>query len=167
MSHGLSDADYQELLAFRDGLRRFLRWSEQHAVQAGITPGQHQLLLAIRGHPGGRPTIGDVADHLLLRNNSVVGLVDRAVLAGLVERQFDSEDHRVVRLRLTKSGARRLAALVAARPALGLPRTDRLDRRPPHRRRRRLRRQGAGARRCRRGVPPRRQRVLARIGPRR
>ena len=114
MSRGLSDADYQDLLAFRDGLRRFLRWSEQHAVQAGITPGQHQLLLAIRGHPGGRPTIGDVADHLLLRNNSVVGLVDRAVLAGLVERQFDSEDHRVVRLRLTKSGARRLAALVTA-----------------------------------------------------
>src|SRR5437763_17117781 len=112
MAQRLSNSDYQRLLAYRTSLRRFLHWSEQQALAAGITPGQHQLLLAIRGHPGGRPTIGDVADHLLLRNNSVVGLVDRAVLAGLVERQFDSEDHRVVRLRLTKSGARRLAALV-------------------------------------------------------
>jgi DNA-binding MarR family transcriptional regulator len=124
MSRGLSDADYQELLAFRDGLRRFLRWSEQHALQAGITPAQHQLLLAIRGHPGRAPTIGDVADHLLLRHHSVVGLADRAVVAGLVERQIDSEDHRVVRLHLTASGTRRLEALVTAH-------VDELDRLGP------------------------------------
>jgi DNA-binding MarR family transcriptional regulator len=110
----LSDADYQQLLAFRDGLRRFLRWSEQHALDAGMTPAQHQLLLAIRGHPGDAPTIGEVADHLLLRHHSVVGLVDRAVLAGLVERQLDAADHRLVRLRLTTPGSRRLAALAAA-----------------------------------------------------
>jgi DNA-binding MarR family transcriptional regulator len=114
MSRVLSDADYQQLLEFRDGLRRFVRWSEQHAVDAGITPAQHQLLLAIRGHPGGAPTIGDVADHLLLRHHSVVGLVDRAEQAKLVQRQMDPKDHRVVRLRLTTSGTRRLAALVAA-----------------------------------------------------
>jgi DNA-binding MarR family transcriptional regulator len=114
MSQRLSDADYQQLLAFRDALRRFLRWSEQHALNAGITPAQHQLLLAIRGHAGAAPTIGDVADHLLLRHHSVVGLVDRAVLAGLVERQLDPGDHRLVRLRLTPSGTRRLAALAAA-----------------------------------------------------
>jgi DNA-binding MarR family transcriptional regulator len=124
MSRGLSDADYQQLLAFRDGLRRFLRWSEQHALQAGITPAQHQLLLAIRGHAGGAPTIGDVADHLLLRHHSVVGLVDRAVWAGLVERQIDTEDPRSVRLRLTTSGSRRLAELVAAH-------VDELDRLGP------------------------------------
>jgi DNA-binding MarR family transcriptional regulator len=114
MTRDLSDADYQQLLAFRDGLRQFIRWSEQHAVEAGITPAQHQLLLAIRGHPGGPPTISDVADHLLLRHHSVVGLVDRAVLAGLVARQEDPADHRVVRLRLTTSGTRRLTALVTA-----------------------------------------------------
>jgi DNA-binding MarR family transcriptional regulator len=114
MSRDLSDPDYHQLLAFRDGLRQFLHWSEQHALAAGITPAQHQLLLAIRGHPGATPTITDVADHLLLRHHSVVGLVDRAVVAGLVERHEDSEDHRVVRLRLTTIGTRRLAALVAA-----------------------------------------------------
>ena len=65
MFRELSDGDYQQLLAFRDGVRRFLRWSEQHAYESGITPGQHQLLLAIRGHPNGDPSINDLADHLL------------------------------------------------------------------------------------------------------
>jgi DNA-binding MarR family transcriptional regulator len=110
----LTDADYEDLLALRTGLRRFLRWSEQQAEEAGLTPAQHQLLLAIRGHsdPGG-PTIGEVADYLLLRHHSAVGLIDRADAAGLVERVRDPEDHRLVRLQLTATGTKRLEALSA------------------------------------------------------
>ncbi len=108
----LSDSDYARLLALRTGLRRFQRWSEQQAQATGLTPAQHQLLLAIRGHhdPLG-PTIGEVADYLLLRHHSIVGLVDRADAAGLVRRARDTQDHRVVRLQLTDSGAERLEAL--------------------------------------------------------
>src|SRR5579864_6078122 len=108
----LTDADYEDLLTLRTGLRRFLRWSEQQAEEAGITPAQHQLLLAVRGHrdPAG-PTIGEVADYLLLRHHSAVGLVDRAEAAGLVRRQRSGDDHRLVRLHLTRDGARRLEAL--------------------------------------------------------
>ena len=113
MSHDLSDDDYERLLAFRDRLRQFLHWSEQQALDAGITPAQYQLLLAIRGHDGD-PTVGDVADHLLLRHHSVVELIDRAELAGLVSRQPDRRDHRIVRVRLTRIGAARLAAIAAA-----------------------------------------------------
>ena len=55
----LTDADYQRLLELRSGLRLFLHWSEQQAASADLTPAQHQLLLAIRGHPDPRgPTIG-------------------------------------------------------------------------------------------------------------
>jgi len=119
----LATADYRRLLAFRDGLRHFLRWSEHRAADAGLTAAQHQLLLAIRGHPGpDAPTIGDVAGHLLLRHHSAVGLVDRTVGAGLVERVPDGHDHRVVRLRLTPVGTRRLASLAA----LHLEEIDRL-----------------------------------------
>jgi len=113
MSRSLSDDDYEGLLAFRDQLRRFLHWSEQQALAHGVTPAHYQLLLAVRGHPAGAPTIGDVAEHLLLRHNSVVGLVDRAVEAGLVERYPDADSQRVVRLRLTQLGARRLRVLAA------------------------------------------------------
>ncbi len=105
---------YARLLALRTGLRHFERWSEQQARAAGLTPAHHQLLLAIRGHEDPRgPTIGEVADYLLLRHHSAVGLVDRADSAGLVTRARSEEDHRVVRLQLTEDGARRLEALSA------------------------------------------------------
>ena len=109
----LEDAQYAELLHFRNGLRRFLRWSELQAREAGLTPAQHQLMLAVRGHVGA-PTISDLASHLLLRHHSTVELVDRAEEAGLVRRKQDPDDHRVVHVRLTPSGLRRLAALSAA-----------------------------------------------------
>jgi DNA-binding MarR family transcriptional regulator len=110
----LDDETYARLLSLRTGLRRFLRWSEQQARAAGLTPAQHQLLLAIRGHADRRgPTVGEVADYLLLRHHSVVGLIDRADAAGLVRRVRDAEDHRLVRLELTADGERRLEALSA------------------------------------------------------
>lgn len=110
----LSDAVYARLLALRTGLRLFQRWSEQQAKAAGLTPAQHQLLLAIRGHTDPRgPTVGEVADYLLLRHHSVVGLIDRADEAGLVQRSRDVTDQRVVRLHLTDDGAERLEGLSA------------------------------------------------------
>jgi DNA-binding MarR family transcriptional regulator len=110
----LTDAEYSQLLGLRDGLRRFLRWSQRQAEASGLTAGQHQLLLAVRGHedPSG-PTIRDVAGHLMLRHHSVVELVDRAESAGLVRRQPDPKDQRSVRLALTPLGRRRLARLSA------------------------------------------------------
>ncbi len=108
----LPQSAYARLLALRTGLRHFEAWSARQARAAGLTPAQHQLLLAIRGHsaPEG-PTIGEVADYLLLRHHSAVGLVDRAEAAGLVERLRSEADHRVVRLRLTEEGAARLETL--------------------------------------------------------
>lgn len=124
MSRGnLSQADYARLLALRTGLRHFEHWSAAKAQAAGLTPAQHQLMLAIRGHgdpPG--PTIGEAAEYLLLQHHSAVGLVDRAEAAGMVRRSRDGGDHRVVRLHLTDEGARRLEDL----SALHLEELDRL-----------------------------------------
>jgi DNA-binding MarR family transcriptional regulator len=112
MGAGPNPPDYQRLLEFRTGLRRFLRWSEEQAAAAGLTPAQHQLLLAVRGHAGpDGPTIGDVAEHLLLRHHSAVELVDRAEAADLVRRVRDGGDHRIVRLQLTDRGASRIEQL--------------------------------------------------------
>lgn len=114
MTRELDDRDYQQLLAFRIGLRRFLRWSEAQARAAGLTPAQHQLLLAVRGH-GHRagPRVGDLADALGLRHHSTVELIDRAAEAGLIERSADPADRRVVRVRLTEAGREKIAALSA------------------------------------------------------
>jgi DNA-binding MarR family transcriptional regulator len=109
----LTDDDYERLLSFRTALRQFTRWSERQAVAAGVTPAQHQLLLAVRGHAG-RPTVGDVAESLLLRHHSAVELVDRAVAADLVRRRPDPHDGRTVRLELTAHARSVLARLSVA-----------------------------------------------------
>jgi DNA-binding MarR family transcriptional regulator len=89
-----------------------LRDREHAAVAAGITPIQHELLVAVRGHTDKRgPTVGDVSRYLGLRHNSTVGLVDRAASAGLITRRTDDDDRRVVRLRLTPAGRHALATL--------------------------------------------------------
>ena len=112
MSKILRDEDYRELLLLRTGLRRFIHQSEIWARAAGLTPAQHQLLLAIRGHDRAHgPTISDVAGYLLLRHHSVVELVDRAVDAGFIVRREDAHDARVVRLALTKKGRAALERL--------------------------------------------------------
>ena len=111
----LTRGDFENLLAFRTSLRSFLHWSQTQARAAGLTPAQHQLLVAIKGHPGGQdPTIGDLAGYLLLRHHSAVELVDRAAAAGLVERRSDAEDGRVTRVALTADGEARLNKLSAA-----------------------------------------------------
>ena len=104
--------DYGRLLEVRTGLRQFLHWSDESARQVGLTPSQHQLLLAVKGHDDERgPSIGDIAGYLVLRHHSAVGLVDRAEASGLVVRHPDPEDLRVVRIRLTPKGSRTLDKL--------------------------------------------------------
>jgi DNA-binding MarR family transcriptional regulator len=111
----LTRADFEHLLAFRTSLRRFQRWSEDQAHAAGLTHVQHQLLVAVKGHPGNQPpTVGDLAGYLLLRHHSTVELVDRAEAAGLVRRIADGRDARVVRVRLTAKGDRILTQLTPA-----------------------------------------------------
>jgi DNA-binding MarR family transcriptional regulator len=108
----LLDDDYQRLLAFRSELRRFLRWSEHAANNAGLTPSLHQLLLVLRGHPAvPGPTIGQAADELQMRHHSAVELVRRAEAKTLIHRERDPVDHRRVHLQLTARGRQQLEVL--------------------------------------------------------
>lgn len=110
----VTDADYTRLLRLRTRLRKFEHWSAEQAAAMGLTASQHQLLLAIRGHSDqDGPTIGDVADYLLVRHNTAVELANRTQELGLIDRHRDASDHRVVRLALTEEGRERLNALSA------------------------------------------------------
>jgi DNA-binding MarR family transcriptional regulator len=111
----LGQSDFEHLLELRTGLRRFLRWSEEQAKAAGLTPTKHQLLLAIKGHPEpAGPTIGEIADYLVLRHHSAVELVSRAAKEGLVQRNPDPISRSVVRVTITPAGAAKLDALAEA-----------------------------------------------------
>jgi DNA-binding MarR family transcriptional regulator len=108
----LLDEDYQRLLAFRNELRDFLRWSEQAAHDGGLTPSLHQLLLVVRGYPvAPGPTIGQVAEALHIRHHSAVELAQRAQSTGLICRGRDSLDHRRIHLELTDHGRQQLERL--------------------------------------------------------
>lgn len=108
----MANLDYTALLNFRTALRRFNRWSEDQAAAVGLTHTQHQLLLAIKGHPDPQgPTIGDVADYLVIRHHSAVELVGRTEALGVVTRSKDGDDARIVRLALTPEGERSIEAL--------------------------------------------------------
>lgn len=103
---------YEQLAAFRFALRKFLRFSEAAAQEAGVTPQQHQALLAIKGFPGrDRLTIGELAERLQVRHHSAVGLVDRLVAERLLKREPSPQDRRAVLLHLTARGEQVLAQI--------------------------------------------------------
>ena len=110
----LSKEQYETLAAFRYALRRFIHFSETAAETAGITPQQHQALLAIKGFPGrDQVTVGELAERLQLRHHSAVGLIDRLVLEKLVARAPSNEDRRQVLIELTRRGEETLEKLSA------------------------------------------------------
>ncbi len=114
-SRPITQKQYEDLAAFRFSLRQFLRFSEQAAKVAGVTPQQHQALLAVRGFPGrARVTVGELAERLQTAHHSTVGLVDRLVLEKLVRRTASKEDRRQVFITLTARGERVLETLSSA-----------------------------------------------------
>jgi DNA-binding MarR family transcriptional regulator len=103
----LIKAQYETLAAFRYALRQFIRFSESAAQTAGITPQQHQALLAIKGYPGRESvTVSELAERLQLRHHSAVGLIDRLVTEKLVSRATSVQDRRQVFVQLTRRGER-------------------------------------------------------------
>lgn len=110
----LSTEDYARLAAFRHALRKFLRFSEAAATEAGITGQHYQAMLILRACPEDRrTTIAELARQLLIKHNSTVELVDRLVQEDLVMREASSADRRKVELRLTARGRQVLAKLAS------------------------------------------------------
>jgi DNA-binding MarR family transcriptional regulator len=108
----LDTHEYELLAAFRHALRGFLRFSEAEAEKGGLTAQNYQALLTLRACPEGeRMSINDLAQQLMIRHNSAVGLVDRLVRQALVAREPAQKDARKVYLRLTAKGDRVLERL--------------------------------------------------------
>ncbi len=111
----VTQSEYEALASFRYALRQFQRFSENAAQAVGLTPHQHQALLAIKGFPGReRLTLGELAERLQIRHHSAVGLADRLVAQGLVVRQPSRTDRRQVYVALSRKGLDLLERLSAA-----------------------------------------------------
>lgn len=105
---------YETLAEFRYSLRKFLRFSENAAHAAGLTPQQHQAMLAIKGFPGrDHVNVGELAERLQILHHSAVGLVNRLVAENYIRRENDTEDRRQVNLFVTARGEAILEKLSA------------------------------------------------------
>jgi DNA-binding MarR family transcriptional regulator len=95
---------------FRAELRTFMSRSEDVSRRWGLTPQRYLLLLMIKGAPDRtqRLSFTELAERLKLSRNSVTELVTRAEELGLVRREPASHDARVVYVRLTEDGDRRV-----------------------------------------------------------
>lgn len=115
MDAGITKKDLVALAQFRGAMRRFLKFSEEKARSAGLTPQQHQMMLATRGLFPDRDwaTPGEIAESLQVNHNAAVGLVKRAVQAGLVIRSPHPHDRRSVCVSVTPKGEAILEALSA------------------------------------------------------
>lgn len=101
----LTQRDYEILANFRARLRNFLHFSEDEARREGLTPQQHQLLLAVQGSHGRNwSTVNELSESLQVKNHSTVGLINRMVESGLVSRRKSEEDHRSTEIHVTPRG---------------------------------------------------------------
>jgi DNA-binding MarR family transcriptional regulator len=89
------------LAEFRHALRLFLAASSAAVRVAGLTPQQHQTLLAIKSRGGRGMSVGELAEQMLLRPHSAGELVERLCRTGLAGRAPDPKDGRRVIVRLT------------------------------------------------------------------
>lgn len=78
-------------------------------VELGLTPTQLLVLVLLRAEDGA--SAGALAERLKVMPSTVTRLVDRLVSQGLVRREADDGDRRLVRHHLTSTGASTLEEL--------------------------------------------------------
>lgn len=109
----LKKEDYELLSEFRYRLRRFLGFSENAAIEHGLTPQQYQSMLSIHGFPGRDwVTIGELAERMQIEHHSAGDLVRRMQSVGLVKKEVSPDDRRVMQIHLTESGLNVLNKLI-------------------------------------------------------
>jgi DNA-binding MarR family transcriptional regulator len=72
-----------------------------------------QGLLVIKEQPG--ITMKDLAAHLRVSASTATAFVDRVAMLGLVKRESDANNRKLVRLRLTPNGSRHLSLCLRER----------------------------------------------------
>lgn len=112
MNNNLDKEVYESLAEFRYHLKKFLHFSDSEAKKVGITPQQHQLLLAIKGYPGREyATPRELGERLFITHHACVGLIDRCVQLNLVTRRSNPDDGRSVLIEVTDKGEELLGNL--------------------------------------------------------
>lgn len=107
--------------------------------EIGLFPGQEQALQVLSQQENGM-TMGDLSRSLHVRPPTASKTVARLASQGLVERESNSPDGRVVRVKLTEAGRERLNAVAGAVEKLESELVDLFDNKEAKRLRKALRR---------------------------
>lgn len=90
---------------------RFLRFNlisnkklQDELEKLDLTPPQFYVLATI-GYAGGLP-FGEIGEKMMVTVSNLTGIVDRLEEKGLVARERDAHDRRVIRVRLTEKGSK-------------------------------------------------------------
>lgn len=109
-------------LASRPVERVFSRW--------GLTPEQYNVLRILRGaEPGGLPTL-EIGRRMITRASNVTRIIDRLETKKLVDRKRETQDRRVVRIRISADGLKLLEEMqdgvtrASQNSIVGLPEDD-------------------------------------------
>jgi DNA-binding MarR family transcriptional regulator len=86
-------------------------WIQYLKRTEGISPSQFNILRILRGARPKAVKISEIAERMVNRDPDVTRLVDRLIKQGLVRRERDSEDRRVVLVEITPAGLVLLARL--------------------------------------------------------
>lgn len=82
-------------------------------IDFGITSPQFNALLTLREHP--KMTMGELCEKLFLACSTATDLIDRMEKNGLLERNRDTEDRRVIRLSTSEKGQQVINEVIVAR----------------------------------------------------
>ena len=83
-------------------------WLAQRLQAFGLTPAQFEVLQVLDAE--GAISQREIGDRMCCANSNVTGLLDRMERDGLVRRRRSKADRRVIQVRLTPAGARKLRA---------------------------------------------------------
>ena len=86
-------------------------WAQYLKRAEGISPSQFNILRILRGARPHPVKISDIADRMVTRDPDVTRLVDRLIKQGLVRRERDENDRRVVLVEIADAGLALLSRL--------------------------------------------------------
>jgi DNA-binding MarR family transcriptional regulator len=96
-----------------------IRWVTEALKPSGLTPAQFNVLRILRGARPGSLSGSEIANRMIADDPDLTRLLDRLEAAGLIEKERDTRDRRVVNVRITADGLERVeAASVAVRKRL-------------------------------------------------
>lgn len=117
MPHAGRDTNMQAALTASETMHKLWRMYFMHAIHQGALPGAPFAALYLIQSQGPLSS-RKLGEALLVTPGAVTQLVDLLVEQGLVERQPNQEDRRVINLSVTKAGQEKINAISRQRRAL-------------------------------------------------